>query len=208
MSDQTVLLLHGWGGNKPEHWQEWLYKQLQQAGVDVRYPKFPKPEAPMSTSWLIHLEKVRQELPAAEKVTVLCHSLACINWMNYVPSVGRQIADRVLLVAPPYVSPLVPPADTPPGISSFFPPQLDPESIKMAARETTIIAGKDDCYGTEDQIKAYSDRLGIPMYLLEVAGHVSPFWGYGPWVWVREWTLHRTDLPPQTRHWGTGTICG
>jgi Acetolactate synthase len=104
----------------------------------------------------------------------------------------------VLLVAPPYVSPLVPPADTPPGISSFFPPQLSADCIRKAARETTIIAGEGDCYGTEDQIKAYSDRLNIPMYTLQAAGHVSPYWGYGAWPWVRDWALGKVGFPPQT----------
>lgn len=197
MSSKTVLIVHGWGGNKAEHWQEWLYKELQTAGVDVRYPKFPNPAAPHLASWLIHMHQAVQDLPSPDEVTVLCHSLGAITWMHYSTAAEHQIADRVLLVAPPCVSPLVPPADTPPGIASFFPPQLDGDCIRRAARETAIICGEGDCYGTEDQIKAYSDRLAIPMYMLEQAGHVSPYWGYGAWPWVRDWTLGKAGFPPE-----------
>ena len=133
------------------------------------------------------------------KVTVLCHSLGAITWMHYCTALDRQVADRVLLVAPPYVSHDIPPADTPPGIDGFFPPPLDPEAIRRAARETAIICGENDCYGTEDQIKAYADRLQLPMHMLPGAGHVSPYWGYGSWPWVLDWCLRRAELPPQPR---------
>jgi predicted alpha/beta hydrolase family esterase len=198
MSDQTVLILHGWGGNKPEHWQEWLYKELTVAGVDVRYPKMPTPGAPKLAAWLVNVHAAVEALPEAGRVTILCHSLGAITWLHYANSLDKQVADRVLLVAPPYVSRDVPPADTPPGIANFFPPPLDPAPVAVAARETTIICGDGDCYGTEDQTKAYADRLGVHMHLLAAAGHVSPYWGYGAWPWVRDWALGKKGFPPET----------
>jgi predicted alpha/beta hydrolase family esterase len=193
------LLLHGWGGNKPEHWQEWLYGRLSDAGARVHYPKMPNPAAPRLGAWLARVHDEVKTLPAGADVTVLCHSLGAITWMHYVAAVERQIAGRVLLVAPPYVSRDLPPADTPDGIAGFFPPPLDSEAIHRAARETVLICGENDCYGTEDQTKAYADRLGIPMHVLPGAGHVSPYWGYGEWAWVLDWCLTRAGLPPQPR---------
>jgi uncharacterized protein len=195
----TILLLHGWGGNKPEHWQEWLFKELNEAGVDIRYPKMPGPGAPKLAAWIANVDRAVQQLPDAGQVTILCHSLGAITWMHYSTATDRQVADRVLLVAPPYVSPTIPPADTPNGIASFFPPPLSAEAIKRAARETAIICGENDCYGTEDQTKAYSDALGIPMHMLAGGGHVSPYWGYGVWPWVKDWALGKADLPPQPK---------
>jgi len=116
--------------------------------------------------------------------------------MHYATAAKERIADRVLLVAPPYVSHDLPPADTPPGIDGFFPVPLNAEAIKRAAGETVIICGEGDCYGTEDQLKAYSDKLEIPMHMLAAAGHVSPYWGYGEWPWVLDWCFGRADLPP------------
>ena len=198
MSD-TILLLHGWGGNKPAHWQEWLFAGLQKEGVDVRYAKMPNPAAPRLAAWLPCVHEAVCGLPEAGPVTILCHSLGAITWMHYSTALDRQVADRVLLVAPPYVSHDLPPADTPPGIDGFFPPPLDAQAIRRAANETTIICGENDCYGTEDQTKAYSDRLEVPMHMLPGAGHVSPYWGYGEWPWVLDWCLRRAELPPQAR---------
>src|SRR5205807_10450931 len=83
VSNDTILLLHGWGGNKPAHWQEWLYGELQQAGVDVRYPKQPNPGAPVLAAWLSTVHDAVRDLPEADNVTVLCHSLGAITWMHY-----------------------------------------------------------------------------------------------------------------------------
>jgi len=198
MSD-TIFILHGWGGNKPAHWQEWLAVELEKAGIDVHYPKMPDPGAPKLAAWLAAMHEAVQAIPDAENVSILCHSLGAITWMHYSTALNRRVADRVLLVAPPYVSHDLPPADTPPGIEGFFPPPLDADAIARAARETAIIFGEGDCYGTEDQLKAYADRLAVPMHMLAGAGHVSPYWGYGEWPWVRDWCLRRAALPPVPR---------
>ncbi len=195
MSD-TILLLHGWGGNKPEHWQEWLYAELQKAGVDVRYPKMPYPRAPRLASWISAVHDAVKELPKDDPVTILCHSLGAITWMHYSTALDHQVADRVLLVAPPYVSRDLTPADTPPGIDSFFPVPLNADAIHLCAGATNIICGENDCYGTEDQVKAYADRLEVPMHMLPGAGHVSPYWKYGQWPWILRYCLGTAELPP------------
>lgn len=198
MADNTVLILHGWGGNKPAHWQEHLYNALTAEGADVHYPKFPEPTAPNLPAWLETLEKEMAELTkAAQGLTVVCHSLGAITWFHYAVRTQQQAADRVLLVAPPYVMVGIPPTDAPPGVEGFFPPPMDAQAIARAARETHIVASNDDDYATFEQTKAYADRLNIPIHLLKDAGHISPYWGYGEWPWVRDWCLRRADLPPQ-----------
>jgi predicted alpha/beta hydrolase family esterase len=198
-TSDAFLILHGWGGNKPEHWQEWLAVRLGEAGKDVRYPKMPDPENPRLGAWIAAVHDEVRALPPPETVTVLCHSLGAITWMHYVHGERRHIAERALLVAPPYVSRDLPPADTPPGIAGFFPAPLDSAAIAISAGETTLICGEGDCYGTEDQTKAYAESLDIPMYVLPRAGHVSPYWGYGDWPWLLDWCLGRAGLPPLAR---------
>lgn len=199
-SNKTILILHGWGGNKPAHWQEHLFTALTDAGADVHYPKFPNPMHPSLDGWQGTLEQVIAQLPTeSEKVTVLAHSLGAINWLHYAAggSAPSQIADRVLLVAPPYVIPEIPPSDAPPGVPAFFPPPLSEEGVKRIARETHFVATDSDDYATFEQTKAYADRLNLPIHMLEGAGHISPYWGYGEWPWVLNWALGNTDLPPQ-----------
>ena len=194
----NVLILHGWGGNKPAHWQEHLYAALTDAGATVRYPKFPEPTAPQPGPWLARLaDEMKNEDDAP--LTVVCHSLGAITWMHYATTVTTRVADRVLLVAPPYVIPEIPPTDAPPGAGAFFPPPMDAGAIALAARETVIVASDNDDYATFEQTKAYADRLEIPIHLLPGAGHISPYWGYGAWPWVRDWCLGKADLPPVPR---------
>jgi len=205
MAEDIFLILHGWGGNKPAHWQEHLYQKLVEAGKTVHYPKMPDPGAPDLPAWLDRLAgelaEIAQQSPDAP-LTVLAHSLGSITWLHYTaqPAVaGKHIADRVLLVAPPYVVPQVPPIDTPPTIPAFFPPPLNPAALKAAANETHLIASDTDDYATFDQSSGYAQKLEVPIHLLKGAGHISPYYGYGEWPWVLEWCLRRADLPPQPR---------
>ena len=199
MSNADVfLILHGWGGNKPAHWQEHLVSALIAAGATVHYPKMPEPMAPDLPAWKAKLREELAALPAGQPVTVLAHSLGAINWLHYAASGDTPVvADRVLLVAPPYVIPEIPPTDAPPGVGAFFPPPLSAEGIAAVGKETVFIATDSDDYATFEQTKAYSDRLSVPIHLLAGAGHISPYWGYGEWPWVFDWAMRKAELPPQ-----------
>ena len=195
-NEDQFLILHGWGGNKPAHWQEHLYTALTGAGKHVHYPKMPEPTAPNKAAWLAGLSEAFAAIDASAPLTVVAHSLGAITWLHYVAGVPNKIAERVLLVAPPYVIPEIPPSDAPPGVPGFFPPTLDADAVKRAATETVFIASDSDDYATFEQTKAYADRLGVPIHLLSGAGHISPYWGYGEWPWVRDWCLRTAELPP------------
>ena len=202
MSNNTTLILHGWGGNKPEHWQEHLATTLRAAGQDVRYPKLPNPTAPNLAAWLEEIEKAAREVYDNYKnTTVVCHSLGAISWLHYADKVmGRlgmhALADRVLLVAPPYVVPGIPPWSAPATVDTFFPPPLNADAIAIAARITHLVGGNDDDYATWEQMETYAKRLNIECTMLPGAGHISPYWGYGKWQWVEDWCLGNAELPP------------
>jgi predicted alpha/beta hydrolase family esterase len=205
MANDLFLILHGWGGNKPAHWQEHLVARLSEAGARVHYPKMPDPTAPDLAAWLQRLQgelaEIQKESPDAP-LTVLAHSLGSITWMHFAAgngASGRQVADRVLLVAPPYVLPQAPPPDAPPSVAAFFPPPFDPQAVRTTARETVLVASDTDDFATFDQSSGYAAKLDIPIHLLKGAGHISPYYGYGEWPWVLEWCLRRADLPPQPR---------
>ena len=199
----VFLILHGWGGNKPEHWQEYLAKKLTEAGVDVRYPKMPEPMAPNPQAWMAALHHALGAIPADATLTVLAHSLGAINWMHHA-AMSQDAgfvrpgpkADRALLVAPPYVIREIPPLDAPPGAADFFPPPLSSAGIAALASETILVATDTDDYATFDQSSAYAAGLGLEIQKLPGGGHISPYYGYGEWPWVLDWCLRRADLPP------------
>ena len=200
---EVFLILHGWGGNKPAHWQEHLASELAEAGADVRYPKMPDPMNPEPGAWMEALHTALEEIPGDAALTVLAHSLGAINWMHHAamsaasasPHRGPK-ADRVLLVAPPYVIREIPPLDAPAGAADFFPPPLSKDGIAAVARETVLVASDTDDYATFDQSSAYAAGLGIDIQKLPGGGHISPYYGYGEWPWALEWAMRRADMPP------------
>ncbi len=193
----TILIFHGWGGNKPEHWQERLFETLTAQGVDVRSPKMPTPTAPEPSAWIAAQEAALAEIADPATLTIVTHSLGAITYLHVAARATRPLADQVLLVAPPYVVPGIPPWSAPTTVDAFFPPPLDKDAVARAARETVLVGGNDDDYATWEQMETYAKRLEIPAFALTGAGHISPYWGYGEWPWVTDWSLGKAELPPQ-----------
>ncbi len=202
MADDVFLILHGWGGNKPAHWQEHLAAKLKEAGKTVFYPKMPDPASPLLAPWQqtlqAELAMIQLQHPDAN-LTVLTHSMGAINWMHFAAQFSGQkpAAERVLLIAPPYILPAAMPLDAPESVAEFFPPAFNPAGIKAAALQTVLIASDTDDYATFDQSAGYAAKLGIPIEKLPGGGHISPYYGYGEWPWVLDWCLRKADLPPQ-----------
>lgn len=205
MEENVFLILHGWGGNKPEHWQEHLYTRLTEAGQAVYYPQMPRPEQPDLAAWLA---AIRNEIMSLKRrhpddpLTVVCHSLGSIAWMHIAAGCHADadpLADRVMLVAPPYIMPEAPPPDAPPGVTGFFPPHFYAGSLHAICPNTFIVASDTDDYSTYDQSCGYAKALDIPIYKLEGAGHISPYYGYGEWPWAAAWCLGQAELPPLPR---------
>ncbi len=204
MSTELFLILHGWGGNKPAHWQEHLVTGLIAAGKTVRYPKMPNPGQPDLAAWqqtlASEIDSIKAEEPGAT-VTILAHSLGCINWLHYVAAsnMTSAFADRVLLVAPPYINSDILPIDVPETVAGFFPPSPSIEAVALAAGKTVIVASDNDDYATYDQSAGFAQKFGIELTKLSGAGHISPYYGYGEWPWVLDWCLRTANLPPVPR---------
>ena len=201
MANDVFLILHGLGGNKPTHWQEWIVGKLTEAGKTVAYPKMPDPSSPRLDAWQTALKdelaKIKANDPDAV-LTVLTHSMGAISWIHFAAQFegAEPIAERVLLIAPPYVMPSALPLDFPDSVAEFFPPPFSPAKMKAAALETVLIASDTDDYSTFDQASGYAAKLGIPIEKLSGAGHISPYYGYGEWPWVFDWCLRNAELPP------------
>jgi len=175
---RSFLILHGWQGSGPDHWQTWLCGRLSAAGEDVRYPVLPAPDVPDVDAWATALHAELAAMPGDR--TVVCHSLACLLWVREAPRVADP-ADRVLLVAPPCPGRVIPEA------ASFYPAPLEPAPVAAAARHTRVAGSDDDPYcpgGARDSLAA---PLGLAFDPLPGAGHVNPDAGYGPWPAVEAW---------------------
>src|SRR3954468_19338547 len=175
MSRPSYLILHGYEGSGPGHWQSWLAGRLQATDATVRFPDLPDADAPRLAAWLETLER---EL--SDDAIVICHSLASLLWMHHVADGGRP-AQRVLLVAPPSQ------AGAPEFLDPFFPA---PDVTLDNAR---LVCSDNDPYCPEGAANLYR---GLDTDLLAGAGHITPAAGYGPWPAVEAWA--RTGAVPLT----------
>jgi|SRR5689334_4587837 serine hydrolase len=178
----SFLMLHGWQGSGPGHWQTWLAEQLRSHGESVRYPELPEPDTPRLDRWLEALDAELALSP--DGLVVLCHSLACVLWLQHAHRcVDEPPAERVLLVAPPS------PAASLPGVRGFFPLAVEPDEVARAARSTLVVASDDDPYCEEGAERLYGEPLALPVHVIGGGGHINPDAGYGPWPDVERWCL-------------------
>jgi predicted alpha/beta hydrolase family esterase len=178
MGRPSYLILHGYQGSGPGHWQSWLAGRLRATDAQVSFPDLPDADQPQLRSWM---EALAGELDAlATPPVVLCHSLACLLWLHHAVA-GGALAERVLLVAPP--SPLI---ELEP-LQSFLPPPLDADALRASAPAgVRMVCSDDDPYCPERADVAYAS-LGVPADVLAGRGHLNPDAGLGPWPQVEAW---------------------
>jgi predicted alpha/beta hydrolase family esterase len=176
-----TVILHGWQGSGPDHWQTWLAEQLRAADREVRYPDLPDPDKPMLDGWLEALTATLDGLPD-DGFDVVAHSLGAVLWLHHATG-GRPAPRpaRVALVAPPS------PGTAIPELMPFFPSPLDIDAVRGAAEGTVLVGGDDDPYTPEGIALAYGRPLKMPTTVIAGGGHLNPDSGYGPWPAVLDW---------------------
>lgn len=185
MTSPHVLILHGWQGSGPEHWQTWLAGRLAARGLDVRYPELPDCDTPCPDRWGIALHEELAALGHDGERVVVCHSLGCVLWLREARRVRPEHrADRVLLVAPPC------PGEHVAELAGFFPTDARPDEVRGAADRTRLVCAENDpyCPGV-GAAEHWGAPLELPVDLLRGGGHLNPDAGYGPWPAVEEWVL-------------------
>ncbi len=186
-----VLILHGWQGSGPDHWQTWLAGELRRAGNGVLYPDLPACDQPCPDRWgaALHPQLAAlAELPGAGERVVVCHSLGCVLWLREARRiVPAHRVDRVALVAPPC------PGARVPELAQFYPSGAEREHIARAARGQTILVCSDDdpyCPGA-GAAEHWGRPLGIEAEVLEGAAHLNADAGYGSWPAMADWVVGR-----------------
>lgn len=193
MSPPRVLILHGWHGSPPGHWQRWLAQQLTEAGCAVRFPDLPACATPCPDRWGAALHPELEALATApgdgERV-VVCHSLGCVLWLREAHRLAAtHVVDRVALVAPPC------PGSKVPELAGFYPTQAQRDDVARAARGRTLLVCSDNdpyCPGTEPA-DHWGRPLGLELDLLRGQAHLNIEAGYGPWPAMLDWALGRRE---------------
>lgn len=176
-----TVILHGWQGSGPDHWQSWLARQLRETQRDVRYPDLPEPDLPALESWLGALRRTLHGLPE-ERFDVVAHSLGALLWLHHAAAGGPSPRPaRVALVAPPS------PRSAIPELAPFLPVPLDVDAVRRAADGTVLVGSDDDPYTPEGIAAAYGRPLKMPTTIVVGGGHLNAEAGYGEWPAVLDW---------------------
>lgn len=183
-----VLMLHGWTGSGPQHWQRWLAAELVKREVTVDFPDLPAADTPSCAEWLAVLRERMASVPPSDELVVVTHSLGSVLWFQHASSVGGRDrrADRVLLVAAPS------PSSMPGEATGFTPVPLDARGLRRAAGVTRMVAGEDDHYCSQTEAKLAAEALGIELDVIPGGEHLNVDAGYGSWPSVLEWVLTET----------------
>jgi serine hydrolase len=175
-----TVILHGWQGNEPSHWQTWLAEQLADADREVRYPSLPDADTPQLSAWLAALDATLDGLPD-DGFDVVCHSLGALLWLHHVQvGIGPRPA-RVVLVAPPS------PRTEVPALAPFLPVPLSVDPVRHAADGTALVCSDDDPYCAEGAALAYGRPLKMATTVLPGARHINVEAGFGPWPAMLDW---------------------
>ena len=190
MRPLRVLILHGWQGSGPEHWQSWLASRLRERGAHVQYPSLPDCDVPCPDRWglALHDEVAALAGGPGERV-VVCHSLGCVLWLREAARLGPgSEVDRVALVAPPC------PGAKVPELAGFYPTGADKAAIDAAARHTRLVCSDDDPYCPgRGAAEHWGGPLELVVDLLPGTGHLNPETGFGPWPAMEAWCLGERD---------------
>ena len=102
MSRPSYLILHGYQGSGPGHWQSWLAGRLRAADAMVAYPDLPDADAPPLEHVAGRAGARAATRSASRRSCSATRSPACCGCTTRRRVAGRRA--RVLLVAPPSLS--------------------------------------------------------------------------------------------------------
>ncbi|MDQ1144628.1 putative alpha/beta hydrolase family esterase [Bacillus sp. SORGH_AS 510] len=182
MNQFSFLIIHGLGGSGPDHWQTWLSQELKQRDYHVCYPTFTNYDTPDKKVWLKELSAAIDSIPENRQLIVVTHSLGCILWMHFAAMNNKQMAHRVIMVAPPS------PEMTLTEASSFYPVPVVKINLENLAEETLFVHSSNDPYCNEQHREKY-ENLELPSITFQNMGHINAKSGHGPWTWILEQCL-------------------
>jgi predicted alpha/beta hydrolase family esterase len=170
---QSTLIVPGYHGSGPLHWQTWVETRLPGAcrvrGIDW--------EQPILARWA---GAVRDEIDAApHAVWLVAHSFGCLA--SVVAAVDRP--DKVagaLLVAPADPQRFGPLGlrDAVAGDDESLAPWLPQAPLKCPS---TVVASSDDPWVKLEAASYWAERWGSRLLDIGKAGHINADSGFGPW---------------------------
>jgi serine hydrolase len=175
-----VIIVYGYDGSGPGHWQHWLHAELQRRGAAVMFPELPTPTAPQKDVWVAALGAALDAVQG-QPITFVCHSLGCWAVDHLLAARGADGIHAALLVAPPSPFLIFEP------VESFLPPPRQPATWAPLAARSLLVGSDNDEFTSVEEFEVIARTLGIRSQIVPGAGHINVASGYGPWPLAIEW---------------------
>jgi hypothetical protein len=164
-STPPILIVPGYRGSGPGHWQSLLAHELATA----RRVEMPSWTEPRRDAWVAALERAVAACPRPP--VLVAHSLGCVAVAHWAARSPRPVA-AALLVAPCDVErPVLAGA-----LRDFAP--LPRTRLPFPSR---IAASSDDPYLDLERAGDLAQAWGAPLAALGARGHINVASGFGPW---------------------------
>lgn len=165
-SDVALLIVPGWQGSGPDHWQSRWERKLSTARR-VEQADFDRPDR---QDWPRRLADV---VAAADKpVVVVAHSLGVPTLLHAVPLLPAGKVVGAFLVAPPDLDVPGLPAD----LAAFGPMPSAPLPFP-----SVLVASRTDPYCSYARAEGFALDWGAAFVDAGEAGHINAEAGFGPW---------------------------
>lgn len=169
MPDIAVLIVPGWAGSGPLHWQTVWERQHP----DYHRVALEDWRSVERADWVAAVERSFRSFSG--EVVLVAHSLGClaVAWWATSRSSSRERVRGAMLVAPPDLG-------TAPGrlpaLASFIP--VPPGKLPFPS---VLVASENDPYVTAEAAASMADGWGSQLVSAGVAGHINVDSGHGPW---------------------------
>ena len=179
MNSSNVLVLPGWQGSGPDHWQSrWErshgYQRVEQHDW----------QRPLRGDWIARLEDVL--LSCTGPAVLVAHSLGCLTvaaWAAHSQNTHRVKA--ALLVAPP---------DTArEDIVQMLPGWVVP--LRKLPFKSILFASSNDPFCGIDQAQRFASDWGAKLINAGLCGHINADSGLGDWPEAHAELLQVMNLP-------------
>jgi predicted alpha/beta hydrolase family esterase len=165
-SEADILIIPGFRGSEPEHWQSRWEAKLPSSRRVVQ-DDWERPEL---AAWRGRI--VKEVERAAGPVVLLAHSLGVLATVHAEPFLASKVKGA-FLVAPPSQN-----------ILSIF-DAVDPAFLSLPtdplAFPAVLVASRNDKYSSFEESAALAKTLGAKLVDAGFSGHINSESGHGPW---------------------------